>query len=114
MNNPTAQNERIAKMKFSTVYPLYLAKVEKKGRTKAELDQVVSWLTGYDEKKIQDLINELEYHARALVNASSVKGKFPYEASRWLPNGTRSDLTTWIGSVVSTLENVIEEADAAL
>ncbi len=58
MNNPTAQNERIAKMKFSTVYPLYLAKVEKKGRTKAELDKVVSWLTGYDEKKIQDLINE--------------------------------------------------------
>jgi len=45
-------------MKFSSVYPLYLAKVEKKGRTKEELDQVVSWLTGYDEKKIQDLINE--------------------------------------------------------
>ena len=45
-------------MKFSTVYPLYLAKVEKKGRTKEELDQVVSWLTGYNEKKIQDLINE--------------------------------------------------------
>ena len=58
MNNPIAQQERIAKMKFSSVYPLYLAKLEKKGRTKAELDQVVSWLTGYDEKKIQDLINE--------------------------------------------------------
>jgi hypothetical protein len=58
MNNPTAQQERIAKMKFSSVYPLYLAKVEKKGRIKAELDQVVTWLTGYDEKKIQDLINE--------------------------------------------------------
>jgi len=58
MNNPTTQQERIAKMKFSTVYPLYLAKVEKKGRTKEELDQVVSWLTGFDNKKIQDLINE--------------------------------------------------------
>ena len=45
-------------MKFSTVYPLYLAKVEKKGRTKAELDQVICWLTGYDKKKIQYLINE--------------------------------------------------------
>ena len=45
-------------MKFSTVYPLYLAKVEKKGRTKEELDQVVSWLTGFGNKKIQDLINE--------------------------------------------------------
>jgi hypothetical protein len=58
MNNPTAQNERIAKMKFSSVYPLYLAKVEKKGRTKEELDQVICWLTGYDEKTIQVLINE--------------------------------------------------------
>ena len=45
-------------MKFSSVYPLYLAKVEKKGRTKEELDQVISWLTGYNEKKILDLINE--------------------------------------------------------
>jgi hypothetical protein len=58
MNNPTAQQERIAKMKLSTVYPLYLAKVEKKGRTKAELDQVVSWLTGFDNNKLQDFINE--------------------------------------------------------
>ncbi len=58
MNNPVAQQERIAKMKFSSVYPLYLAKVEKKGRTKDELDQVITWLTGYDTKKLQELINE--------------------------------------------------------
>ena len=58
MNNPAAQQERIAKMKFSSVYPLYLAKVEKKGRTKEELDQVVSWLTGFDNNKVQELINE--------------------------------------------------------
>lgn len=58
MNNPTAQQERIAKMKFSSVYPLYLAKVEKKGRTKKELDQVVSWLTGFDNNNLQALINE--------------------------------------------------------
>jgi hypothetical protein len=58
MNNPTAQQERIAKMKFSSVYPLYLAKVEKKGRTKEELDQVISWLTGFDNNKLQALINE--------------------------------------------------------
>ncbi len=45
-------------MKFSSVYPLYLAKVEKKGRTKDELDQVITWLTGYDTKKLQELINE--------------------------------------------------------
>ena len=58
MNNSTAQQERIAKMKFSSVYPLYLAKVEKKGRTKEELDQVISWLTGFDNNKLQALINE--------------------------------------------------------
>jgi hypothetical protein len=58
MNNSTAQQERIAKMKFSSVYPLYLAKVEKKGRSKEELDQVVSWLTGFDNNKLQELINE--------------------------------------------------------
>lgn len=58
MNNSTAQQERIAKMKFSSVYPLYLAKVEKKGRSKEELDQVISWLTGFDNNKLQELINE--------------------------------------------------------
>lgn len=58
MNNPATQQERIAKMKFSSVYPLYLAKVEKKGRTKHELDQVITWLTGYDIKKLQAMINE--------------------------------------------------------
>ena len=58
MNNTAAQQERIAKMKFSTVYPLYLAKVEKKGRSKEELDQVISWLTGFDNNKLQELINE--------------------------------------------------------
>jgi hypothetical protein len=58
MNNPAAQQERIAQMKFSSVYPLYLAKVEKKGRTKDELDQVITWLTGYDIKKLQELIND--------------------------------------------------------
>ena len=52
------QNERIAKMTFASVYPMYLAKVEKKGRTKEELDQVIGWLTGFDNKKLQELIKE--------------------------------------------------------
>ena len=51
-------NERIAKMKFSSVYPHYVTKVEKKGRTKEELHQVIEWLTGYDENKIEKLIDE--------------------------------------------------------
>ena len=51
-------NERIAKMKFGSVYPHYVTKVEKKGRTKEELHRVIEWLTGFDELKTQKLINE--------------------------------------------------------
>jgi hypothetical protein len=58
MNNANDHDERMAKMTFALVYPLYLAKVEKKGRTKEELHQVISWLTGFDEKKLQELIEE--------------------------------------------------------
>ena len=58
MNNTSHHDERIAKMTFATVYPLYLAKVEKKGRTKEELHQVIEWLTSYDEMKLQELIAE--------------------------------------------------------
>ena len=58
MNNSSTQNQRIAKMTFASVYPMYLAKVEKKGRTKKELHQVIEWLTGFDNKKLQDLMKE--------------------------------------------------------
>src|SRR4030067_2988886 len=49
-------NRRIAKMTFTSVYPMYLSKVEEKGRTKKELHQVIEWLTGFDNKKLQNLI----------------------------------------------------------
>lgn len=58
MNNPYNQDERIAKMSFAAVYPHYVTKVEKKNRTKEELHQVIQWLTGYDEGKIQELIDK--------------------------------------------------------
>ncbi len=58
MNSTDHHDERIAGMTFSSVYPHYLAKVEKKNRTKEELHQVIEWLTGYDEKRIQELIEE--------------------------------------------------------
>lgn len=51
-------NQRMAKMLFATVYPLYIAKVEKKGRAKQELDEIIEWLTGFDEKKLRNLIKE--------------------------------------------------------
>ena len=58
MNNSDTHNQRFAKMTFASVYPLYLTKVEKKGRTKEELHQVIEWLTGFDNKKLQELIKE--------------------------------------------------------
>lgn len=52
----TKVNPRIAGMTFSSVYPHYLAKVEKKQRTKTELHKVITWLTGFDDARLEDLI----------------------------------------------------------
>ncbi len=59
MPNTTPEHDaRIAKMTFAAVYPHYVNKVEKKGRTKAELHEVIEWLTGFDDASIQRLIDE--------------------------------------------------------
>lgn len=52
----STQDQRIAQMTFASVYPMYAAKVEKKGRTRKELHQVIGWLTGFDSKKLQELV----------------------------------------------------------
>lgn len=51
-------NTRAFKMSFATVYPLYIKKAERKGRTKAEVDTVIFWLTGYNEKTLQQQIDK--------------------------------------------------------
>jgi hypothetical protein len=58
MKETPEHNQRIAKMTFASVYPMYVAKVEKKGRTKEELHQVIEWLTAFDIKKLHELIEE--------------------------------------------------------
>ena len=58
MKTTPEHDERIAKMTFASVYPHYITKIEKKGRTKEELHQVIKWLTGFDDKKLRDLIDE--------------------------------------------------------
>ena len=45
--------DKIYKMSFSKVYPLYIAKVEKKGRTKSEVDEIICWLTGYSQEELE-------------------------------------------------------------
>ena len=73
-------HDRIAQMTFASVYPHYVTKVEKKGRTKAELHQVIEWLTGFDEAKLQRLISGkvtfATFFERATLhpNAQLIKG----------------------------------------
>jgi hypothetical protein len=58
MPTTVAHDERVAKLGIGKVYPLLVAKVEKKGRTRAELEEVIEWLTGFDAKTLQKLVND--------------------------------------------------------
>ncbi|QOD92671.1 MULTISPECIES: DUF2200 domain-containing protein [Microcella] len=58
MATAPATLERVARMTVATVYPLYVAKLERKGRTKAELDEVITWLTGFDNATIARYVSE--------------------------------------------------------
>lgn len=75
MSRATSHDERIAQLTFSSVYPHYVAKVEKKGRTKEELHQVIKWLTGFNEKMLQKLIKEQvtfeEFFRQARLNPNA-------------------------------------------
>ena len=57
MENTSRHDEKIAKMTFASVYPHYLTKIEKKGRSKEELHQVIEWLTNYDEQKLRNILD---------------------------------------------------------
>ena len=73
-------NTRIYKMSFAGVYPHYIAKAEKKGRTKAEVDEIIFWLTGYDSVKLQEIIdNKIDFEtffeeAKLNPNVSKITG----------------------------------------
>ncbi len=74
------KNEKVAKMIFASIYPLYLNRLVKNGRTKEELNQVLEWLTGFDEKTLNSLIEEKvtfeTFFERAKLhpNATMIKG----------------------------------------
>lgn len=51
-------NTRVYRMSFASVYPHYITKAEKKGRTKAEVDEIIFWLTGYDQKSLKKILDE--------------------------------------------------------
>lgn len=73
-------NERVRKMFFAGVYPHYVTKAEKKGRTKAEVDEIIQWLTGYDAKALQQILDDKtnfeDFFANANIhpNASMITG----------------------------------------
>ena len=75
MKTTKEHDERIAKMTFASVYPHYLNKVEKKGRTKEELHQVIEWLTGFNAEEVRRLIDNestfAEFFAEATVNPNA-------------------------------------------
>lgn len=52
------KNEQVANMVFAKIYPFYLNRIIKNGRTKEELNQVIKWLTGYDDAQLQQLIDK--------------------------------------------------------
>lgn len=80
MKSTEHHDERISKMTFASVYPHYITKVEKKGRTIDELHQVIKWLTGYSNKDLQKLIDDKisfkEFFGKAKLNpnANLIKG----------------------------------------
>lgn len=75
MTTTPEHDERIATLTFASVYPHYITKVERKGRTKEELHRVITWLTGFDDKKLQDLINAKanfkDFFAKAKLNPNA-------------------------------------------
>ncbi|MDM7921036.1 MAG: DUF2200 domain-containing protein [Pyrinomonadaceae bacterium] len=75
MTDTSHHDERIAKMTFASVYPHYVTKVEKKGRTKEELHKVIEWLTGFDDIKLQKMIADKatfeEFFAAAKLNPNA-------------------------------------------
>lgn len=75
MQNSNTHNQRIAKMTFASVYPMYLEKIEKKGRTEEELRKVITWLTNFDNRKLQELVKDNvtfdEFFQQALLNPNA-------------------------------------------
>lgn len=69
MKTTPEHNQRIAKMTFASVYPHYITKIENKGRTKKELHKVIEWLTGFDDRRLQELIDGKETFEEFIKNA---------------------------------------------
>jgi hypothetical protein len=80
MKVTTEHNERMARMTFASVYPHYVTKIVNKGRTKAELHQVIEWLTGFNQDKMEELMKDNvtfeQFFEQATINPNAylIKG----------------------------------------
>jgi len=80
MVDTSHHDQKIAEMTFGAIYPLYLNRLERRGKTKKELDQIIEWLTGFNTAKLEKLISEnatfKDFFAQATLNpnASLIKG----------------------------------------
>ena len=100
-------DKRVAELTFASVYPHYVHKIERKGRTIEELHQVIEWLTGFNEASVQDLIHEKAtfktFFERANLNPNSglIKGVIC---------GYRiEDITTPLTKQVRYLDKLVDE-----
>lgn len=81
MTTDTKADERIAAMRFASVYPLYIAKLERKGSSRQALDEAIAWLTGFDSDRIRELIQQqvtfATFFEQASLNpkAQNIRGK---------------------------------------
>lgn len=102
------QNTRIYHMSFASVYPLYLQKVEKKWRTKSELDEVIMWLTGYNEAWLQRVL-------KTWVDLETFFREAPtLNPNRTLITGTIcgykiQDMGDWLMKEIRYLDKLVDE-----
>ena len=115
MHTTPEHNAKFAVMTFASVYPHYVAKVVRKGRTESELLQVIEWLTGFDEKKVRELIaskvNFERFFAQATLNPNAhlIKGSicgYKIEELQNSLNETVKELRKLEESVPSGLKNL--------
>jgi hypothetical protein len=104
---PASKNHRIYTMSVARVYPLYITKVEKKGRTKAEVDEVTRWLTGYTQK-------QLEAHLKKETDFETFFAKAKMNPARKLINGVVygvrvEDITEPTMQAIRYLDKLVDE-----
>ena len=101
-------NDKIYKMKFSKIYPLLVNKAVKKGRTKQEVDTIINWLTGYNEKQIETMLeNDIDYET--FFNEAPQKNKNRHLIKGKICNVKIEDIDEPLMKEIRYLDKLIDE-----